>query len=220
VREGDHYIVNGQKTWTTLAQYWPTGSSVLVRTDTKAKKQEGISFLLIDMKTPGITVRPISMIDGGHEVNEVFFDNVKVPVREPVGQENRAGPAPSSCSATSAPGIARSASPSAASRCVRQIARVEPKQWRPLIETRLRRADRRHRDRGDGAGDHRTARALAMAEGKAQARSGGLDPQDQAARRSSSDQPSSPWKRWASINLRKQPYQIQKNIVAQMILEL
>ncbi len=88
VREGDHYIVNGQKTWTTLAQHadW---IFLLVRTDPNAKKQEGISFLLCDMKTPGITVRPIITIEGGHEVNEVFFDDVKVPAENLVGTENR-----------------------------------------------------------------------------------------------------------------------------------
>ncbi|MDB5510620.1 MAG: pimC [Enterovirga sp.] len=88
VREGDHYVVNGQKTWTTLAQHadW---IFCLVRTDPAAKKQEGISFLLIDMKTPGITVRPIQTIDGGVEVNEVFFDDVRVPVGNLVGQENK-----------------------------------------------------------------------------------------------------------------------------------
>ena len=87
-RQGDHYIVNGQKTWTTLAQYadW---IFCLVRTDPNAKQQEGISFLLIDMKTPGITVRPIITMDGAHEVNEVFFDNVKVPVANRVGEENK-----------------------------------------------------------------------------------------------------------------------------------
>ena len=81
-RDGDTYVVNGQKTWTTLAQYadW---IFCLVRTDPAAKKQEGISFLLIDMKTPGITVRPIVTIDGGREVNEVFFDDVVVPGRKP-----------------------------------------------------------------------------------------------------------------------------------------
>jgi pimeloyl-CoA dehydrogenase large subunit len=88
VRQGDHYVVNGQKTWTTLAQHadW---IFMLVRTDPAAKKQLGISFLLVDMKTPGITVRPIQTIDGGREVNEVFFDDVKVPVENLVGQENR-----------------------------------------------------------------------------------------------------------------------------------
>jgi pimeloyl-CoA dehydrogenase large subunit len=88
VRQGDHYVVNGQKTWTTLAQHadW---IFCLVRTDPAAKKQLGISFVLIDMRTPGITVRPIQTIDGGREVNEVFFDDVKVPAENLVGQENR-----------------------------------------------------------------------------------------------------------------------------------
>ncbi|MGB0084726.1 MAG: acyl-CoA dehydrogenase family protein [Rhodomicrobiaceae bacterium] len=88
VRQGDHYVVNGQKTWTTLAQYadW---IFCLVRTDPAAKKQEGISFLLIDMKTPGITVRPIITIDGRHEVNEVFFDDVRVLVANLIGEENK-----------------------------------------------------------------------------------------------------------------------------------
>uniref|UniRef100_UPI0034A01D21 acyl-CoA dehydrogenase family protein n=1 Tax=Sabulicella glaciei TaxID=2984948 RepID=UPI0034A01D21 len=88
VREGEHYVVNGQKTWTTYAQHadW---IFCLVRTDPEAKQQEGISFLLIDMRTPGITVRPIITIDGGHEVNEVFFDDVRVPVENLVGEENR-----------------------------------------------------------------------------------------------------------------------------------
>lgn len=87
-RKGDKYIVNGQKIWTTLAQYadW---IFCLVRTDTMVKQQEGISFLLIDMKSPGITVRPIVTIDGGREVNEVFFDNVEVPAENLVGQENK-----------------------------------------------------------------------------------------------------------------------------------
>ncbi|MEQ8268184.1 MAG: acyl-CoA dehydrogenase family protein [Parvibaculum sp.] len=88
VREGDHYIVNGGKTWTTLAQFadW---MFCLVRTDPNAKAQEGISFLLIDMKTPGITVRPIITMDGSHEVNEVFLEDVKVPVENLIGEENK-----------------------------------------------------------------------------------------------------------------------------------
>jgi len=88
-RRGDHYVLNGQKTWTTLAQYadW---IFLLVRTDCdNPKVQEGISFLLADMRSPGITVRPIVTIDGGREVNEVFFDDVKVPVENLVGTENR-----------------------------------------------------------------------------------------------------------------------------------
>lgn len=88
VRDGDHYVVNGQKTWTTLGQHadW---IFCLVRTDPDAKKQAGISFLLIDMKTPGVTVRPIVLIDGEAEVNEVFFDDVRVPVGNLVGEENK-----------------------------------------------------------------------------------------------------------------------------------
>ncbi|AKN16664.1 acyl-CoA dehydrogenase FadE17 [Mycobacterium haemophilum DSM 44634] len=89
VRDGDSYVVNGQKTWTTLGQYadW---IFCLVRTDPHApKRQAGISFLLIDMATPGITVRPIKTIDGGHEVNEVFFSDVRVPADQLVGQENQ-----------------------------------------------------------------------------------------------------------------------------------
>jgi pimeloyl-CoA dehydrogenase large subunit len=88
-RRGDHYVVNGQKTWTTLAQNadW---IFLLVRTDPEnPKAQEGISFLLADMKSPGITVRPIVTIDGGNEVNEVFFDDVHVPVENLIGTENR-----------------------------------------------------------------------------------------------------------------------------------
>ncbi|WP_298933678.1 acyl-CoA dehydrogenase family protein [uncultured Ramlibacter sp.] len=87
-RKGDKYIVNGQKTWTTLAQY---GDWIfcLVRTSTEGKPQTGISFLLIDMKSPGLSVRPIIMLDGGHEVNEVFFDNVEVPAENLIGEENK-----------------------------------------------------------------------------------------------------------------------------------
>ncbi|WP_069164023.1 acyl-CoA dehydrogenase family protein [Nocardia altamirensis] len=88
VRDGDSYIVNGQKIWTTLAQYadW---IFCLVRTDPNApKKQAGISFLLFDVKSPGVTIRPIKLIDGGYEVNEVFFENVRVPADQLVGQEN------------------------------------------------------------------------------------------------------------------------------------
>jgi alkylation response protein AidB-like acyl-CoA dehydrogenase len=88
VREGDHYIVNGQKTWTTLGQHADM-IFCLVRTSTEGKKQEGISFLLIDMKSPGVEVRPIILLDGEHEVNEVFFTDVKVPVENLVGEENK-----------------------------------------------------------------------------------------------------------------------------------
>jgi alkylation response protein AidB-like acyl-CoA dehydrogenase len=87
VRKGDVYVVNGQKTWTTLGQHADM-IFCLVRTDPAAKKQEGISFLLIDMKSPGIEVRPITLIDGEQEVNEVFFTDVEVPVANLVGEEN------------------------------------------------------------------------------------------------------------------------------------
>ncbi len=88
VREGQHYVVNGQKTWTTLGQHadW---IFCLVRTDPEAKKQSGISFLLIDMKSPGVTVRPIITLDGAHEVNEVWFEDVRVPVENLIGEENK-----------------------------------------------------------------------------------------------------------------------------------
>jgi alkylation response protein AidB-like acyl-CoA dehydrogenase len=87
-RKGDRYIVNGQKTWTTLAQHadWIFN---LVRTDPSVKKQEGISFLLIDMRSKGVTVRPIELLDGSVEVNEVWFDNVEVPIEQRVGEENQ-----------------------------------------------------------------------------------------------------------------------------------
>jgi len=87
-RQGDQYIVNGQKTWTTLGQY---GEWIfcLVRTSNEGKPQTGISFLLIDMKSPGITVRPIVLMDGEPEVNEVWFDNVEVPAENLVGEENK-----------------------------------------------------------------------------------------------------------------------------------
>jgi alkylation response protein AidB-like acyl-CoA dehydrogenase len=88
VRDGDHYVVNGQKTWTTLAQYadW---IFCLVRTRPDGKAQTGISFLLIDMKTPGVTVHPIITLDGVREVNEVWFDDVRVPAENLVGEENK-----------------------------------------------------------------------------------------------------------------------------------
>jgi len=88
VRDGDHYIVNGQKTWTTEGHYadW---LFCLVRTDTEAKPQRGISFLLIDARSPGVTLRPIISIDGAHSLNEVFFDDVRVPLENRVGDEGQ-----------------------------------------------------------------------------------------------------------------------------------
>jgi len=88
VRQGDHYIVNGQKTWTTQGQH-ANMIFCLVRTDREAKAQSGISFLLVDMTTPGVELRPIRTLDGDKEVNEVFFTDVKVPVDNLVGEENK-----------------------------------------------------------------------------------------------------------------------------------
>ena len=88
VKDGDHYIVNGQKTWTTLGQH-ANMIFCLVRTNREAKAQQGISFLLVDMNSPGVEVRPIITLDGEHEVNEVFFTDVKVPVENLVGEENK-----------------------------------------------------------------------------------------------------------------------------------
>jgi alkylation response protein AidB-like acyl-CoA dehydrogenase len=88
VRDGDHYVLNGQKLWTSTAHHadW---CFCLVRTDPTAKKQQGITYLLMDMKTPGITVRPIITLDGNHETNEMFLDNVRVPVSNRLGEENK-----------------------------------------------------------------------------------------------------------------------------------
>ncbi len=89
VRQDDHYVVTGQKTWTTLA-HMADWIFCLVRTDTtRDKRQEGISFLLIDMSSPGITVRPLVLMDGGHEVNDVFFDDVQVPAENLVFEEGK-----------------------------------------------------------------------------------------------------------------------------------
>lgn len=86
-RDGEHYVVNGQKIWTTQA-HWADWIFCLVRTSTEGKAQEGISFLLIDMKTSGIEVKPIYSIDGEHHLNEVYFADVRVPVANLVGEEN------------------------------------------------------------------------------------------------------------------------------------
>jgi len=87
-RRGGHYLVNGQKTWTTLAHYadW---IFCLVRTSTEGRQQEGISFLLVDMQSRGVSVRPIIMLDGGHEINEVWFEDVEVPAENLVGEEDK-----------------------------------------------------------------------------------------------------------------------------------
>jgi pimeloyl-CoA dehydrogenase large subunit len=124
VRDGANYVVNGQKIWTTLAQYadW---IFCLVRTDPDAKKQEGISFLLIDMKTPGITRRPIQTMDGGHEVNEVFFDNVVVPAENLVGQENKGWDYAKFLLGNERTGIARVGTSKAQVKRIKEIAALE-----------------------------------------------------------------------------------------------
>ena len=132
-REGEHYLVNGQKIWTTLAQHadW---IFCLVRTDGQVKKQEGITFLLIDMKTPGITVRPIVTIDGGAEVNEVFFDDVKVPVENRVGAENKGWDHAKFLLGNERTGIARVGLSKERIRRIKQLAAVEQANGRPILE--------------------------------------------------------------------------------------
>jgi pimeloyl-CoA dehydrogenase large subunit len=134
-RDGDHYVVNGQKTWTTLAQHadW---IFCLVRTDPAAKKQQqGISFLLIDMKSPGITVRPIQTIDGGREVNEVFFDDVRVPVENLVGEENKGWDYAKFLLGNERFGIARVGMSKERIRRIRELAALERVGDTPLIES-------------------------------------------------------------------------------------
>jgi len=134
---GDHYIVNGQKTWNTLGQY-ANWIFCLVRTDPNApKQQQGISFLLIDMKTPGITVRPIITMDGAHEVNEVWFENVKVPVENRVGEENKGWTYAKFLLGHERTNIAGVGSSKRELGRLKEIARLEVKNGRPLIEDPL-----------------------------------------------------------------------------------
>ena len=132
-RDGDHYVVNGQKTWTTLAQHadW---IFCLVRTDSQAKKQEGISFLLIDMKSPGVSVRPIVTIDGGREVNEVFLDDVRVPAENLVGEENKGWDYAKFLLGNERTGIARVGVSKERLRRIRQLAAMERYGDRRLID--------------------------------------------------------------------------------------
>src|ERR1700760_3910299 len=131
--KGQKYVVNGQKIWTTLAQYadW---IFCLVRTDTTVKQQEGISFLLIDMKSRGITVRPIITIDGGREVNEVFFDNVEVPVANLVGQENKGWDYAKFLLGNERTGIARIGASKERLRRIRELAAAVKAGGKPIIE--------------------------------------------------------------------------------------
>ena len=136
VRDGDHYIVNGQKTWTTLGQYadW---IFLLVRTDPEAKKQRGISFLLADMNDPGITVRPIHLIDGGYEVNEVFFDNVRVPAENLVGEENKGWDYAKFLLGNERTGVVAVGQTKARIQRIKRLAASTTENGRPLLENPL-----------------------------------------------------------------------------------
>jgi len=134
VRDGDEYIVNGQKTWTTLAQHADWGF-FLVRTDPDAAKpQEGISFLLIDMNTPGVEVKPIKLLDGTHEVNETWLTDVKVPVENLVGVENQGWTYAKFLLAHERSGIAGVARSKRGVEKLREIAANETLDGKPLIE--------------------------------------------------------------------------------------
>ncbi len=133
VRNGDHYVVNGQKTWITLAHYADWGF-FLVRTDPAARKQAGISFLLIDMKSPGITVRPIITLDGEHEVNEVWLEDVKVPVDNRIYEENKGWACAKMLLAHERSGIAMVSRSKVALARLRELAAGVVERGRPLVE--------------------------------------------------------------------------------------
>ena len=134
VRDGDHYVINGQKTWTPLAQHADWGF-FLCRTDPNASKpQEGISFILVDMNTPGIEVRPIITIDGGHEVNEVWLTDVRVPVENRVGEENQGWTYAKFLLAHERSGIAGVARSKRGIERLRDIASTELLEGEPLIK--------------------------------------------------------------------------------------
>src|SRR3984885_11039987 len=162
--DADGWVISGQKTWTTMAQYadW---NFVLARTNTQAKKQEGISFFLVDMKTPGITVKPIETIDGGHEVNEVFLDDVRVPADALVGEENKGWDYAKFLLANERNGIARASGPGAP-------ARLDPSLWfgaedrGPLFPRQARRG----RSGAEGAGNDADAGNLGPPHGQARSR--------------------------------------------------
>jgi hypothetical protein len=141
VRDGDHYVVTGQKIWTTMAHFadW---IFCLVRTDaTREKRQEGISFLLIDMRTPGISVRPIILMDGGHDVNEVFFDEVRVPVENLVHEEHKGWTVAKHLLGYERMGTGRVGHSKRELATLKEVAARQTKDGRPLLE------DPRFRDR-------------------------------------------------------------------------
>ena len=139
LRDGDHYIVNGQKTWTTLGQHADM-IFCLVRTDPQAQKQRGISFLLIDMNSPGISVRPIITLEGEHEVNEVFFDNVRVPVENLVGEENHGWTCAKYLLTYERTGLAGIGASKAALAHLKRIARRQMSEGKPMLDDPLFRA--------------------------------------------------------------------------------
>lgn len=132
-RDGNHYVVNGQKIWTTTA-HLADWVFALVRTSREERKQQGISFLLIDLKTPGITIRPIISIDGGHHLNEVFFEDVKVPVENLVGEEGRGWDCAKFLLANERTGIANVGLCRERLDYVRDMTRTTTEGGRPLIE--------------------------------------------------------------------------------------
>jgi alkylation response protein AidB-like acyl-CoA dehydrogenase len=140
VRDGDHYVINGQKTWTTTA-HWADWIFCLVRTSTEGKQQEGISFLLIDMTTPGVSVRPIITMDGGHEVNDVFFEDVRVPVENLIGEENKGWTYAKFLLSHERAGIADVGRSKKQIARLKAIAKAEQSNGRPLAE------DKRFRDK-------------------------------------------------------------------------
>ncbi|MEO0401575.1 MAG: acyl-CoA dehydrogenase family protein [Pseudomonadota bacterium] len=133
VRDGDHYIVNGQKTWTTLGQH-ANMIFCLVRTDPDVKQQEGISFLLIDMDSPGVEVRPIILLDGCHEVNEVWFTDVRVPADNLVGEENKGWTYAKYLLTHERTGLGGVGSSQAGLAAVKRLARAENHNGKPLIQ--------------------------------------------------------------------------------------
>jgi alkylation response protein AidB-like acyl-CoA dehydrogenase len=139
VRDGDSYVINGQKTWTTLAQ-WADWIFCLVRTNTEVKQQLGISFVLVDMKTPGVTVRPIRLIDGGYEVNEVFFDDVRIPADQLVGEENRGWDYAKFLLGNERTGVAGTGIIKARIARLKKVAAETTSNGRPLLEDPLFRA--------------------------------------------------------------------------------
>ncbi len=133
IREGNQYVVNGQKTWTTLAQHADWGF-FLVRTDPTARKQAGISFLLIDMKSPGVSVRPIITLDGTHEVNDVWLEDVRVPVENRIFQENKGWTCAKMLLAHERSGIAMVSRSKVALARLRELAAGVNERGRPLSE--------------------------------------------------------------------------------------